>query len=156
MPISVASGMRSTASTTAKVASYAGFNPAPRYITRTGIQNDISNLYERRFGGGEQKPYSKRLESEAKQAIKAAKEKGDVAKVTELEHEAEMNHVLTVRQVQYQNRKQVPGDVFMWKRLPESDKLALWEKMSAADKAKYPAPKSLPKSDAPDWSETTP
>jgi hypothetical protein len=138
MPISVASGIESHASETAKVASYAGFNPAPRYITRTAIQNDISNLYERRYGGEEQKPYSKRLEYEAKQAIKEAKKAGDDEKVQELELEARHNKVLTTRQVSYMHRANIPADVFMWKRLPESDKQALRAKMSDEEKKRYP------------------
>ena len=137
MPISVASGIASHASTTAKIASYAGFNPAPRYITRTAIQNDISNLYERRFGGGEQKPYTKRLEFETKQAIKQAQASGDTAKVAELEAEAERNNVLTARQVAYQNRDKVPGDVFMFRRLPVGDKEALRSKMTPEELQKY-------------------
>ena len=138
MPISVASGIEYHASETAKVASYAGFNPAPRYITRTKIQNDISNMYERRYGGEEQKPYSKRLEFEAKQAIKEAKKSGDTEKVQELELEAKHNRILTARQITYMHRANIPADVFMWKRLPESDKQALRSKMTDEEKKRYP------------------
>jgi hypothetical protein len=143
MPISIASGLQSKASRIAKITSYAGFNPAPAYITRSTMQNDIVNLYAKRFGGGE-KPYSKRLEMEAKQAIREAEKNGDTAKAQELAREAEMNHFLTTKQLRYMQRtEKEPGDVFMWKRLPESDKVALWNKMSAEDKKRYPMPKSL-------------
>jgi hypothetical protein len=136
-PISVASGMRSTASTTAKVASYAGFNPAPRYITRTKMQNDIVNLFQKRIGGEVQKPYSARLQMEAKQSIKAAKSAGDTAKVAELEQEAERNNVLTSKQIAAQNREGKPGDVYMFNRLPDSDKQALFKKMTPEEKKRY-------------------
>ena len=150
MPISVASGMRSTASTTAKVASYAGFNPAPRYITRTDMQNDIVNLFQKRIGGEVQKPYSARLQMEAKQAIKAAKAAGDTAKVAELEQEAERNGVLSAGQIAYSHRATKDSDVYMFGRLPESDKIALWGKMTKEEKDRYrPTPNK--KGELPKW-----
>ncbi len=80
-----------------------GVMPAPSYITRTPIQNEIAELYHKRTGD-RIKPFG----TEEKDAEKRqAKDKSTL-------------------------------DVYMWKRLPKSDKDELHKKMTTQEKSRYP------------------
>jgi hypothetical protein len=83
-------------------APYVGIMPAPAYVTRSSIQNQISELYHRRTGE-RVKPYEARATNAAK---KATRQSGAM-------------------------------DVYMFKRLPQSDKDALAQKMTPEEKARY-------------------
>jgi hypothetical protein len=99
-------GVRKTAEAgvnPARVAApYVGIMPAPAYITRSSIQNQISELYHKRTGE-RTKPYEARETDVAKRAA----------------HDASTM------------------DIYMFKRLPQSDKDALAKKMTPAEKARY-------------------
>ena len=119
------------------IAPYFGIMPAPSYITKSKMQADIADLYERRFGGGI-KPLSKQKEMEIKSAIRQAEKRGDTATSQKLAQQALESGTLTRKQEQYLFKTaNIPADVFMWKRLPESDKEALLEKMTDAEKERY-------------------
>jgi hypothetical protein len=119
------------------IAPYFGIMPAPSYITKTKMQADIADLYERRFGGGI-KPLSKQKEMEIKSAIRQAEKRGDSATSQKLAQQALESGTLTRKQEQYLFKTaNVPADVFMWKRLPKTDKEALLEKMTDAEKERY-------------------
>ncbi len=143
LPISIGSGLQSHASEKARIASFAGFNPAPRYITRTGMQSKIMNLYEERFGGGT-KPYSQKQAADARRNILNLVRGGNAQEADQAIQNAVQAGILTTRQVQNIRRSDnEPTDVFMYKRLPKSDKIALWDEMSEEEKKRYPNPTQL-------------
>ena len=128
------------------IAPYFGIMPAPSYITRTKIQSEIADIYERRFGGGT-KPLSKQAELQIKSEIRQAIKNGDKAKADELSQQALESGTLTQRQESALFRTaNIPGDVFMWKRLDKTDKEALFNKMSGEEKLRYPMQSTNPNS----------
>lgn len=144
LPISIGAGIEARGSGISRITSFAGFSPAAKYVTRTRAQEDIMNLYERRYGGGT-RPYSARAGATAKRdALRAIKE-GNQEKANQILGEALTNGSLTRKQVKalWAGGKE-PTDVWMYKRLPESDKEALYRSFSEEEKKRYPAPGAHP------------
>jgi hypothetical protein len=83
------------------VAAYFGVMPAPAYVNRTSVQNQIAELYAARTGE-RQKPYG----SQGKKSAKVYSE---------------------------------PMDVYMFHRLPQTDKDALAKKMNPDERSRYGA-----------------
>ena len=94
--------LASGAPATEVVAPFVGIMPAPAYINRSAIQNEISKLYHDRTGE-RLKPY------EARQADAAKKKAHDSSTM----------------------------DIYMFKRLPQSDKDALRKKMAPPEIRRY-------------------
>ena len=99
-----------------------GFNKAPKYITNTGAQNDIDELYDKRFGGGT-KPYSQREMDQAKTDLRNLKKQNSP------QFEDKLNDYVNKGLIDLKSNfvkeldknSDVPQDVKMFQRLPAVD-----------------------------------
>jgi len=99
-----------------------GFNKAPKYITNTSAQNDIDELYDKRFGGGT-KPYSQREIDQAKTDLRNLKKQNSP------QFEDKLNDYVNKGLIDLKSNfvkeldknSDVPQDVKMFQRLPAVD-----------------------------------
>ncbi|HEX8950077.1 MAG TPA: hypothetical protein VF790_14000, partial [Dissulfurispiraceae bacterium] len=137
-PISLTS-FRSAAKTDSviKYTSFAGFAKAPGYITKTPMQNEIGDLYEKRFGGAT-KPKEDKEKDDAKKEIKSLyyKGKNDEANA-KLDEAVEKGYIKERGVNAFIAALDVPTDIMLFKRLPESDQKALLQKMNYEDMKRY-------------------
>ncbi len=120
-----------------KVTSFVGFSKAPAYITKTPMQNEIGNLYEKRFGGGVN-PKEEQKKSDIKKEIKSLYYQGKEKEANAKLDEAIEKGYIRERGVRaFITSLDIPTDIMLFKRLPESDQRALVEKMNYSDLKKY-------------------
>lgn len=132
-----------------KAFGFFGFTKAPAYVTNTPIQNEIYDLYNKRFGGGIKSPaqtekndvykeYKSLIkqgkEDEANQVLKGAVDKG----------------IATTKGFNVVKANMSKGtDKLLFDRLPKDDKDYLINKMSGEEKSYYTAKTTSKKSKAP-------
>ena len=115
--------------------SFLGVNPAPGYITRSPIETEIYDTYDKRFGGGV------RTQTEAS----LTKEKAQVRSLYWLGKNDEANQMLDglVRSgvIKDPNKfiaeADLPNDIKLFKRLPSEDQQALIGKMELYQVNRY-------------------
>ena len=117
--------------------SVAGFSAAPAYISKSGIQQDITNLYEKRRPSGVS-PRAEREEDDLKHKIRIAAERGDTAKLEELKQKAISSGFTTEQAMDnYIKRSYISADARMFQQLPPSDQEYLLRQMNDEEIAKY-------------------
>src|ERR1017187_2002520 len=105
--------------------SFAGVNPAPKYITNTDAQNQIGDLYTKRFSGGT-KPYEQKETDQLKRDVAEQLRKGNKSEAEQLIKDGTEKGLLH-GDVMKNLIKRAGGnfDEFAFKRFAASDKFSL-------------------------------
>jgi hypothetical protein len=117
--------------------SFSGITPAPSYITRTPLQTQISNLYDKRFGGGTQ-TQAQTTASKLKTQIRTAYMLGDNQKANDLLKQAVQQGIIKQTGVAtFIRDADIPSDVKLFQQLPASDQTALLKGMELYQLQRY-------------------
>lgn len=119
--------------------SFAGINPAPKYISNTSAQNQIESLYQDRFGGNS-KPKDQLLIDEAKRSIRKALQLQDKTKAQNLINDAVDKGYFEPNSQVVKNMMKSSGqsfDKFAFSRLSPIDQSSMIDNWNDADVDKY-------------------
>jgi hypothetical protein len=115
--------------------SFFGITPAPGYITKTPLQTEIGNLYDKRFGGGSQTKEQADIEHQ-----KAAVRQLYVSGKTE-EANAALDRLVQMGIVKdpssFIREADIPADIKLFQRLPAEDQITLIKKMELYQLQRY-------------------
>lgn len=118
--------------------SFMGFLKAPGYITHPDIENEIFDRFH--VYNMDVKPKSQKEGDDKKKEIMAAYNQGDTAKAEQLAADAVKSGLLRQTQVEFLFRNMGSGSdpsKYMLEKLPETERMALWNKMTDEEKLKY-------------------
>ena len=113
-----------------------GITPAPKYITNTKLQNKIGELYEKRTGGN-LKTFAQKQINEKKREVKNLLKEGKAQEAGNIILELAKEGNLELRDLKTLIIDNKPFDVFMFQRLPVTDKAALFQEMTKGERKKY-------------------
>jgi hypothetical protein len=119
--------------------SFVGITPATKYLTNTSAQNEISSLYQKRFGGIT-KPYDAKEKDDAKREIRDLLKIGDQQGAQDKLSALILNKVIspTSKEVRFLfNNRKPSWDILMFRRLQLEDKINLLKNMNDANLEKY-------------------
>lgn len=139
-PISI-TGAQTASKTTGPLgalAAFAGFGPAPKYITETPIQSQIYGILDERTGGT--KPLESKAQQDAKSNIRTLYLKGDIAGAnTALEKAVSDGYISQNGVSQFVSSLDLPADVRAFQSLAQfpSDQEHLLSKMTEEELARY-------------------
>ena len=117
--------------------SFSGITPAPNYITKTPLQIEISNLYDKRFGGGVQTQAQTKA-SQLKTNIRTQYMLGNDTQANALLHQAVQQGIVKQNGIAtFIKDADIPSDVKLFQQLPASDQEALLKNMQLLDLERY-------------------
>lgn len=113
-----------------------GFNTAPRYITATKSQMEISDLYEKRFPPG-QKSHLRAERDKDVREVRQLLEQGKDEEAADKFQSLKERGVVREKWSEFRKRSGKPVDVYMFQRMNEEDQMNLFTKMPPEEKKKY-------------------
>lgn len=136
VPFAVQSAQKQE-TTRGKIESFFGLTKAPTYITNTKLQNEIYDLYNKRFSGGTKSPLET-AKSDTSQKYKALVKAGKLQEAAEVKAQAIEDGTFTERGFgRIETNLKLGTDRVLFQRLPQDDKDRLFKKMTPEEKAYF-------------------